>query len=43
VKKRKQWTSEVYDHFEPAVIARDEDSEKMYRKGVLLFCFVCKM
>ena len=36
------WTSNVYEHFELAVIARDEMGQKLYHKGTLLYSFVCK-
>ena len=42
VKKQAGWTSNVYKHFEPAVIACDEKGQKLYHKGMLLYSFVCK-
>ena len=42
VKKCAVWTSHVYEHFKPAVIACDEKVQKLYHKGTLLYSFVCK-
>ena len=36
------WTSNVYEHFEPVVIACDKKGQKLYHKGTLLYSFVCK-
>ena len=39
---RDSWRADVYQHFHPAQIAKDEDGNIEYYEGEIIYLFVCK-